>query len=54
MDKDSKDYLEAKKQIENIFNKKTDFREIVLWYDPAKDFEEAISKSSFMRIILSQ
>ena len=42
MDKDSKDYLEAKKQIENIFNKKTDFREIVLWYDPAKDFEEAI------------
>ena len=37
-------YLEAKKQLENMFKKPTGNRHIVFWYDEPKNFEEDIKK----------
>lgn len=44
MEIENKDFLEAKKQILKMFDKPSDFRRIIFWFDPAKDFEEAVQK----------
>ena len=30
-------YIEAKEQLVKMFNKPSDFRHIIFWYDPQKD-----------------
>ena len=35
-------YLEAKKQLQNMFNKPTGNRHVIFWYDEPKNFEEDI------------
>lgn len=40
-------YIEAKAQLDKMFNKPTDFRHIIFWYDPHKDFIDEIKNDSF-------
>ena len=40
-------YIEAKAQLDKMFNKPTDFRHIIFWYDPHKDFIDALKDDSF-------
>lgn len=35
-------YLEARNQLENMFNAPSDYRHIIFWYDEAKNFEDDI------------
>ena len=37
-------YVEAKQQLESMFNKPTDNRHIIFWYDEPKNFEEDIKR----------
>ena len=37
-------YVEAKQQLEAMFNKPTDSRHIIFWYDEPKNFEEDIKR----------
>ena len=40
-------YIEAKAQLDKMFKKQTDFRHIIFWYDPQKDFIDEIKNDSF-------
>ena len=37
-------YVEAKQQLESMFNRPTDNRHIIFWYDEPKNFEEDIKR----------
>lgn len=44
---DNGSYIEAKAQLVKMFNKPSDFRHIIFWYDKQKDFLEEVKNDSF-------
>ena len=44
---DNSSYQEARLQLIKMFNKPSDFRHIIFWYDPNGDFLDDIKVDSF-------
>ena len=44
---DNSSYQEARLQLIKMFNKPSDFRHIIFWYDPNGDFLDDIKADSF-------